>query len=246
MSVPVWWYPNRQKLLSFKADLRYQTLNWNPPEEWAELRVSPSSGWRHRSRKAQGGLFTSCRIDKNTRVFFTSAVVHNSTSRLPYQEDRVHFSASSNVGSEWVSSSLNFIFSLQEKKFSWNTPYSHLPYVYVAFFIQLVWFSSVSHTSHNLLLSTESFPFFCESLSNLLCLTYYFLLLLKGQCHDVQWFFCAFFLRDQAMAIARANVVGTGPWQLGQPRKQLHRPGWVEQISFSAALPCGRHYFSPH
>ena len=66
---------------------------------------------------------------------------------------------------------------------------------------------------------------------------------LKEQCHDIQWFF-ALFLRDQTMATARANVSGSGPWQLGQPREQLHRPGWIEQISFSAALPCGRHYFS--
>ena len=100
--------------------------------------------------EAQRGLFTSCRVDKNTRVFFTSAVIHNSTSRLSHQEDWVHFSASSSVGSERVPSSLNFVCTSN-------------------FFIQLVWFSSVSHTFHYLLLSTESCPFVCESLSNLLC-----------------------------------------------------------------------------
>ena len=41
-----------------------------------------------------------CFVDKNTHVFFTSAVINNSTSRLSHQEDWVHFSASSSVGSE--------------------------------------------------------------------------------------------------------------------------------------------------
>ena len=118
---------------------------------------------------------------KRTLVsFLTSAVVHNSTSRLSHQEDWVHFSASSSVGSEWVPSSLNFYLLFarnnNNNKFSWNTPYSYLLMYTSKFFIQLVWFSSVSHTSHNSLLSTESCPFVCESLSNLLGWTYYFLL----------------------------------------------------------------------
>ena len=52
------------------------------------------------------------------------------------------------------------------------------------------------------------------------------------------------------MAIVSANVADIRPWQLGQRREQLHRPSWVEQMPFSsmfsAALPCSRHYFSPH
>ena len=61
-----------------------------------------------------------------------------------------------------------FISSLQEKKKgSHETHYIRTSFMYTShFFIQLVWFSSVSHTSTNLLLSTESFPFVCESLSN--------------------------------------------------------------------------------
>ena len=61
----------------------------------------------------------------------------NSTSRLSHQEDWVHFSASSSVGSEWVPSSLNFYLLFarnNNNKLSWNTPYSYLLYVYVEFF----------------------------------------------------------------------------------------------------------------
>ena len=69
---------------------------------------------------------------------------------------------------------------------------------------------------------------------------------LKGQCHNIQLFFALFFSLEQTMATARANVVDIGPSQLGQPRAQLHSPNGVDQISFSTALPCGRHYFSPN
>ena len=48
------------------------------------------------------------------------------------------------------------------------------------------------------------------------------------------------------MATAHASVADITPWELGQPREQLHQPSWVEKMSFSAALSCGRHYFSPH
>ena len=55
------------------------------------------------------------------------------------------------------------------------------------------------------------------------------------------------------MATARASVADIRPWQLGQPREQLSPPTlsranviFLEQLSLSAALPCGRHYFSPH
>ena len=55
----------------------------------------------------------------------------------------------------------------------------------------------------------------------------------------------AFVLHERKMAIARASVANIRPWQLRQPREQLRCPSWVEQLSFSAVLPCGRHYF-PH
>ena len=42
-----------------------------------------------------------------------------------------------------------------------------------------------------------------ESVRNILDFQY--LDLLKGQCHDIQWFF-ALFLREQKMAVARASV----------------------------------------
>ena len=70
-------------------------------------------------------------------------------------------------------------------------------------------------------------------------------LLLKGQCHDIQWFF-ALFLCEQKMATARASVADIWSWQLGLSREQLCRSSWVQQMSFCAALPWGRHYFSPH
>ena len=57
--------------------------------------------------------------------------------------------------------------------------------------------------------------------------------------------FCPF-LCARKMATASASVADIRPWQLSQPREQLRRPSWVEQVSFSAVLPCGRHYYSPH
>ena len=70
----------------------------------------------------------------------------------------------------------------------------------------------------------------------------------KGAVSQYSVMFCAF-LREQKMAIVRANVADIRPWQLGQPREQLHRPSRIEQMPFSsmfsAALPCSRHYFSP-
>ena len=78
--------------------------------------MSPSSGWRRRSRRSARRLVHKLSLDKTTRVFLTSAVVHNSTSWLSHQEDRVHLSASSSVGSEWVSPSLNFFLLFASKK----------------------------------------------------------------------------------------------------------------------------------
>ena len=69
---------------------------------------------------------------------------------------------------------------------------------------------------------------------------------LKGQCHDIQWFFALFFCASKKMAAAHASVADIRPWKFSQPCEQLRRPRWVEQMSFSAALPGGRHYFSPH
>ena len=57
---------------------------------------------------------------------------------------------------------------------------------------------------------------------------------LKGQCHDIQWFFCAF-LPEEKMATAHASVADITPWQLGQPRAQLHPPSCVEKMSFSSS-----------
>ena len=79
---------------------------------------------------------------------------------------------------------------------------------------------------------------------------YYFdacCLVIKGAVSRYSVIFCASsFLREEKMATAHASVADIRPWQLGQPREQLHYPSWVEKMSFSAALPCGRHYFSPH
>ena len=70
------------------------------------------------------------------------------TAALVVNECRLH----------WI-----FLSSLCKKKNSHET--HHTSFMYTShFFIRLVWFSSVSHTSHNLLLSTEY-----SNLSNLLC-----------------------------------------------------------------------------
>ena len=39
---------------------------------------------------------------------------------------------------------------------------------------------------------------------------------LKGQCHDIQWFF-ALFLREQKMAVARASVADMKAWPSARP-----------------------------
>ena len=52
----------------------------------------------------------------------------------------------------------------------------------------------------------------------------------------------ALFLREQKNGCCSRKCRGH---QLCQPCEQLDRPSWVEQLSFSAALPGGRHYFSP-
>ena len=38
------------------------------------------------------------------------------------------------------------------------------------------------------------------------------------------------------MATARASVAAIRPWQLDQPREQLHRPSWVELMSFFSSI----------
>ena len=52
-----------------------------------------------------------------------------------------------------------------------------------------------------------------------------------------------FFARGK-MAIAHASVGAIRPGQLGQPRKQLHRPSWVEKMSFSSST-CRDHFPQP-
>ena len=37
------------------------------------------------------------------------------------------------------------------------------------------------------------------------------------------------------MATAHTSVADITPWQLGQPREQLHWPSWVEKMSFSSS-----------
>ena len=71
--------------------------------------------------------------------------------------------------------------------------------------------------------------------------------LLKGQCHDIQWFF-AHFLREQKMAAARASVADissvcrANSFTAQAVSSKCH---FSQQLSFFAAFPCGRHYFSP-
>ena len=55
---------------------------------------------------------------------------------------------------------------------------------------------------------------------------------LKGQCHDIQCrIFCTFFARAKNGCCSRK----CRGYQLGQPRKQLHRPSRVEHMSFSSS-----------
>ena len=64
----------------------------------------------------------------------------------------------------------------------------------------------------------------------------------KGAVSRYSVIFCTLFARAKYGHCSRK----CHGYQLGQPREQLHRPSWVEQLSFSAAWPGGRHYFSPH
>ena len=77
---------------------------------------------------------------------------------------------------------------------------------------------------------------------------YYFFL--KGQCHDVQWFFALFFCASKKWWLFAQMSRTSYHDSSVSPREQLRRPSWVEQMPFSsmfsAALPCRRHYFSPH
>ena len=71
---------------------------------------------------------------------------------------------------------------------------------------------------------------------------------LKGECHEIQWFFCASKkwrllaqvsrTSDHISLVSRANSFTA---QLGRENVVF-----LQKMSFSAAFPCGRHYFSPH
>ena len=53
---------------------------------------------------------------------------------------------------------------------------------------------------------------------------------LKRQCHDIQWYFALFARAKYGYCSRKCH--GN---QLGQPRDQLHRPNWVEQMLFSSS-----------
>ena len=57
----------------------------------------------------------------------------------------------------------------------------------------------------------------------------------KGAVSRYSVIFLHFFVRGKR-ATAHASVADTRPWQLGQPREQLHRPSWVEKMSFPRAI----------
>ena len=59
----------------------------------------------------------------------------------------------------------------------------------------------------------------------------------KGAVSRYSVIFCAF-LHEDKMATAHASVADIRPWQLGQPREQLHHPSWVEKMSFSSSNCC--------
>ena len=75
--------------------------------------------------------------------------------------------------------------------------------------------------------------------------------LLKGQCHDKQWFLrffarakngdCSRKRRGRQTMTARSAARTASP-----PKLSRENVVFLKQLSFSAALPCGRHYFSPH
>ena len=72
--------------------------------------------------------------------------------------------------------------------------------------------------------------------------------ILKGQCHDIQWFIALFCASKKWLLLAQ--VSRTSPRfaarTVSPSRQSRATVVFLEQLSFSAALPCGRHYFSPH
>ena len=73
---------------------------------------------------------------------------------------------------------------------------------------------------------------------------------LKGQCHDIQWFFALFCTRKNGDCSRKCRGHWTITARSGAPTPsppKLSRKNvfFLEQLSFSAALPCARHYF-PH
>ena len=57
---------------------------------------------------------------------------------------------------------------------------------------------------------------------------------LKGQCHDVRWFFALFFFAQAKNGNWPCKCRGH-QMMTAWPREQLHRPSWVEQMSFSSS-----------
>ena len=74
---------------------------------------------------------------------------------------------------------------------------------------------------------------------------------LKGQCHDIQWVFalfcaskngdCSRKCRGHHIMTARSAARTTSP-----PNLSRANVVFLQKMLFSAAFPCGHHYFSPH
>ena len=75
---------------------------------------------------------------------------------------------------------------------------------------------------------------------------------LKGQCHNIQWFFELFFARVKNGDYLRkcrghqTMTAQSAPRRASPPKTSRAKVVFLEKMSFSAAFPCGRHYFSPH
>ena len=78
--------------------------------------------------------------------------------------------------------------------------------------------------------------------------------LLKGKCRDIQWFFALFCASKKWWLLAQVSSSSSVKIMTARSAAQTTSPPklsranviFLQRMSFSAAFPCGRYYFSPH
>ena len=73
----------------------------------------------------------------------------------------------------------------------------------------------------------------------------------KGQCHDMQWYFALFCASKKWRLLAQVSRTSDHDSSVSRAKSftaqdESSKNRFLEKMWFSAAYPCGRHYFSPH